>query len=250
MSSGSAYSSPQGSGSASSPSYSSPSSAAAEPDSYGTPAASPVSSGSVYSSPVSSPSQSASDSYDTPAQSAISSDSSYSSSVSTDYAPPTGAILDAGGLESGSSPSNDDYGVPQADSIGNGPFSSTFDPSPRISEPSSASNNYGSTSSASPSSASPSYLGPDALIAVASPPDPLPPQDSYSSAVSDPIIIDITGNSNTYSSPSNDIATVVNLRDSSAQSPISGPASDDYGLPNAPPLAIPSYSRSRISDVS
>ena len=60
-------------------------------------------------------------------------------------------------------------------------------------------------------------------------------------------MIDITGASNTYASPDNDLANVVDLRTPTGPS---SPASDDYGLPNAPPLGLPSYSSNRrISNV-
>jgi hypothetical protein len=143
-------------------------------------------------------------------------------------------VLDAISLESSvSSSTGDDYGNPVGDIIGNGPFDSPFEPSPRINPgdilASSAADGYNSA----PSAVSSSYLGPSTAVEVASP--------------ADPIVIDITGTSNSYSSPDNDISSVVELRTPTGPS---SPGSDDYGLPNAPPLGLPSYaSNSRISNV-
>jgi len=183
-------------------------------------------------------SDSASDSYGTPvAAPSTSYSNSPVESNSDGYVAATGAVLDASSLESGTasviSSAGDDYGNPVGDIIGNGPFDSPFEPSPRINPgdilASSATDGYDSA----PSAVSSSYLGPSTAVEVASPPDP--------------IVIDITGASNSYSSPDNDIAEAVDLRTPTGPS---SPASDDYGLPNAPPLGLPSYaSNSRISNV-
>jgi len=222
---GDTYSSPSGSGSSSSNSYSSPSIISSD-------------SGSI-SAPSSTSSDPASDSYGTPvaAPSSTYSNPPVAVQSSDAYVAATGAVLDASSLESGpasvTSSAGDDYGTPVGDIIGNGPFDSPFEPSPRINPSEIPASHPADSYSSSPSAASSSYLGPSTAVQVASPPDP--------------IVIDITGASNTYASPDNDLASVVDLRTPTGPS---SPASDDYGLPNAPPLGLPSYSSNRrISNV-
>ena len=302
-------SSPSGSGSAASGSYSSPPQEAS--DDYGSPIGSPIStagdtslsgSGSTASGSYSSPPQQSSDDYGSPSGGIISADSgsTVSGSVSSgsvissgsatdDYGSPSGAILDSGSLESGTG---------QASSvIGNGPFDSPFEPSPRIAEESSDS--YGSPVSqpkaSSPSTSSyssplppPPYSGPSINIEVASPIDTsanddysIPSSPVLNTGDQSSLVIDLSGSSDSSlvsasdsygvssggfsqsapaggtidsygssiepASVSNSVPKVSEVVDIRVEAQA---ASDDYGLPNAPPLGLPSYSSSnRISEV-
>jgi len=217
----------------------------------------------------------------------VSSGSSISSgSANDDYGSPSGAILDSGTLEAGTG---------QASSvIGNGPFDSPFEPSPRIAGGSS--DNYESpvsqpiaSSQSTSSYSSPRVIdsSPSISIEVASPIDTSSSNDySIPSALlnagQSSLVIDLSGSSDSSlisSSDSSDSYSASAVSAGSSQSAPAGgainsygrslepvsvsnvaeivdirsepqAASDDYGLPNAPPLGLPSYSSSnRISEV-
>jgi len=214
----------------------------------------------------------------------VSSGSSISSgSANDDYGSPSGAILDSGTLEAGTG---------QASSIiGNGPFDSPFEPSPRIAGGSS--DNYESPVSQpiSSSQSTSSYSSPRVIdsspsisIEVASPID-TSSSNEYSipsaplNAGESSLVIDLSGSSDSSLISSSDSYSASAVSAGSSQSAPAGgainsygrslepvsvsnvaeivdirsepqAASDDYGLPNAPPLGLPSYSSSnRISEV-